>query len=83
MKTRKRKRLEPLKVEQKQTHDYYLLREFRIWLIDEKLEQSKYAKQVRAQITNSTTSWWIKKLLHTPLEVQEICGMAHPIILHY
>ena len=46
----------------------YLLRDFRRWLIDEKLERSKYAKHVRAQDTNSTTIWWIEKLLQTPLD---------------
>ncbi len=46
----------------------YLLRDFRRWLIDEKLERSKYAKHARAQDTNSTTIWWIEKLLQTPLD---------------
>jgi hypothetical protein len=32
----------------------YLLRSFRRWLINEKLEQSKYAKRASAQTTNSS-----------------------------
>ena len=46
----------------------YLLRPFRRWLIDEKLEQSKYAKRARAQSTNSSKISWIEKLLQTPLD---------------
>ena len=49
----------------------YLLRDFRRWLIDEKLEQprlSKNSKKARAQTTNSATIWWIEKLLQTPLD---------------
>jgi hypothetical protein len=46
----------------------YLLRDFRIWLINEKLEQFRYVKRVRLETTNSTTIWWIEKLLQTPLD---------------
>ena len=49
----------------------YLLRDFRRWLIDEKLEQlrlSKNSKKARAEIINSTKIWWIEKLLKTPLD---------------
>jgi hypothetical protein len=46
----------------------YLLCDFRRWLINEKLEQSKYTKQAHAQTTNSTTISWIEKLLQTPLD---------------
>jgi Primase X len=48
----------------------YLLRDFRRWLIDEKLEQlrlSKNSKKVRAHATNSTKIWWIERLLQTPV----------------
>jgi hypothetical protein len=46
----------------------YLLRPFRRWLIDEKLERSKYAKRARAQTTNSSKISWIEKLLQTPID---------------
>jgi len=47
----------------------YLLRDFRIWLINQRLEQSKSAKQARPQTTNSTTTIrWIERLLQTPLD---------------
>jgi hypothetical protein len=46
----------------------YLLRYYRRWLIDERLEQSRYSKRVRPQTTNSTTIRWIEKLLQTPLD---------------
>ena len=46
----------------------YLLRDFRRWLIDEKLEQYRDTKMARPQTTNSTTIWWIEKLLQTPLD---------------
>jgi hypothetical protein len=47
----------------------YLLRDFRRWLIDEKISQSRYHKTARPQTTNSTTIRWIEKLLKTPLDV--------------
>ncbi len=46
----------------------YLLRDFRRWLINEKLEQFRHTKRARAQTTNSTTIRWIEKLLKTPLD---------------
>jgi hypothetical protein len=46
----------------------YLLRDFKRWLINEKLEQSRYVRRVGSQTTNSTTIWWIEKLLQTPLD---------------
>ena len=49
----------------------YLLRDFRRWLIDEKLEQlrlSKNSKKVCAHATNSAKIWWIERLLQTPVE---------------
>jgi hypothetical protein len=46
----------------------YLLRDFRRWLINEKLEQSRYVRRVRSETTNSTMIWWIEKLLQTPLD---------------
>jgi hypothetical protein len=46
----------------------YLLRDFRRWLIDEKLAQSRRPKMARPQTTNSTTIRWIEKLLNTPLD---------------
>jgi hypothetical protein len=50
----------------------YLLRPFRRWLIDEKLEQYRHTKRARPQTTNSTTIRWIEKLLQTPTELSEI-----------
>jgi len=44
------------------------LRDFRRWLIDEKISQSRYPKTARPQTTNSTTIRWIEKLLKTPLD---------------
>jgi non-catalytic primase subunit PriX-like protein len=46
----------------------YLLRDFRRWLIDEKLMQSRHSKVARPQTTNSTTIRWIEKILLTPLD---------------
>lgn len=46
----------------------YLLRDFRRWLINEKLGQSTYTKRMSAMTTNSTTIRWIDKLLKTPLD---------------
>jgi hypothetical protein len=46
----------------------YLLRDFRRWLINEKLEQSRYAKRAHSETTDSSTIWWIEKLLQTPLD---------------
>lgn len=49
----------------------YLLRQFRIWLIDQKIEQRRQldSKKVHTQTINSTrTIWWIEKLLQTPLD---------------
>ena len=45
----------------------YVLRNFRRWLINEKVEQYGYIKRARPQTTNSTTIRWIEKLLKTPL----------------
>jgi hypothetical protein len=49
----------------------YLLRDFRQWLIDEKIECRRHlnSRCARTQTTNSsttTTIWWIEKLLQTP-----------------
>src|SRR4249920_2603093 len=49
----------------------YLLRGFRRWLIDKKLEQlrlSKNGRKARAPTINSTKIWWIEKLLQTPVD---------------
>ena len=47
----------------------YLLRDFRRWLIDEKLRtKSDVRKRTRPQTTNSSTIRWIEKLLNTPLD---------------
>ena len=46
----------------------YLLRDFRIWLINQRLEQSRSNNRARSQTTNSTTIRWIEKLLQTPLD---------------
>jgi hypothetical protein len=49
----------------------FLLRDFRRWLIDEKIEQRRQlnSKVARAQTINLTrTIWWIEKLLQTPID---------------
>jgi hypothetical protein len=49
----------------------YLLLQFRIWLIDEKIEQRRQMnnRTARLQMINSpTTIWWIEKLLQTPID---------------
>jgi hypothetical protein len=47
----------------------YLLRYFQLWLINEKMKQRLIDnKRARAQTTNTTTFWWIEKLLYTPLD---------------
>lgn len=46
----------------------YLLRNFIRWLIVEKIEESKYTKQARAQSINTAKIWWIEKLLQTPID---------------
>jgi hypothetical protein len=48
----------------------YLLRLFRRWLINEKLEYRRQlnSKMARAQTINSTKIWWIEKLLQTPMD---------------
>jgi len=46
----------------------YLLRDFRIWLINRRLEQSRSAKKTRSPNSNSTTIRWIERLLQTPLD---------------
>ncbi len=49
----------------------YLLRDFRRWFINEKMEQRKQmiSRRARGQPTNSTTTvWWIEKLLQTPMD---------------
>ena len=49
----------------------YLLREFRRWLIDEKIERRRQmnSRAARVQMINSTTTiWWIEKLLQTPVD---------------
>ena len=51
----------------------YLLREFRRWLIDEKVEEhrllnSRMAHTHTRTINSSSTIWWIEKLLQTPID---------------
>jgi Primase X len=49
----------------------YLLRQFRRWLIDEKIEQRRQInhRKLRANTINSTTKIrWIENLLQTPIE---------------
>lgn len=47
----------------------YLLRDFRRWLINQRLEQSKSANRACSHTTNSTTTIrWIERLLQTPLD---------------
>jgi hypothetical protein len=46
----------------------YLLRDFRRWLIDQKLKQYRYSKMARSPITNASKILWIEKLLQTPLD---------------
>jgi hypothetical protein len=48
----------------------YLLRDFRRWLIDEKIEHHRHmnSRAARTQTNSSTTTiWWIEKLLQTPI----------------
>jgi non-catalytic primase subunit PriX-like protein len=48
---------------------YYLLRDFRLWLITENIvHRSTNDRTARAQTSNSTTIWWIEKLLQTPVD---------------
>jgi hypothetical protein len=47
----------------------FLLRHFRRWLIDEKIEHHRRSKKMaRPQTANPSTIWWIEKLLHTPID---------------
>jgi hypothetical protein len=48
----------------------YLLRDFRRWLIDEKIQQSRQfnSKTARLRTVNSTKIWWTEKLLQTPID---------------
>ena len=49
----------------------YLLRQFRRWLIDEKIEQRRRldSKVARVKTINSTTTiWWIEKILQTAID---------------
>jgi Primase X len=46
----------------------YLLRDFRRWLINEKIKQAKYSKEARTHTTNPDKISWIEKLLQTPLD---------------
>jgi hypothetical protein len=46
----------------------YLLRDFRRWLIDEKIMQRlASSRKARTKTAHSNTIWWIEKLLQTPL----------------
>jgi len=45
----------------------YLLHDFRRWLINQRLEQSRSANKTRSHISNSTTIQCIERLLQTPL----------------
>ena len=61
----------------------YLLRDFRRWLINEKIEQQKLSSKERGRrksvgtSRNNTAIPWIEKLLQTPVEDYQICDMAH------
>jgi hypothetical protein len=47
----------------------YLLRDFRRWLINEKMKRRSIDnKRTRAQFTNATTISWIERLLQTPID---------------
>jgi len=47
----------------------YLLRDFRRWLINEKMKRRSIdSKRTRAQVTNATTISWIERLLQTPID---------------
>jgi len=49
----------------------YLLRQFRIWLTEAKVEERRQfdCKRTRVQAISSTkTIWWIEKLLQTPID---------------
>jgi len=46
----------------------YLLRDFRRWLINEKIAQRPASdRKARIKTARSNTIWWIEKLLQTPL----------------
>ena len=46
----------------------YLLRDFRRWLINEKIKQRLAScRNARIKTADSNTIWWIEKLLQTPL----------------
>ena len=47
---------------------FVYLRNFIRRLIVEKIEESKYTKQARAQSINTAKIWWIEKLLQTPID---------------
>jgi hypothetical protein len=49
----------------------YLLRQFRRWLIDEKIEQGTHTNNKMAlalTINSSSTIWWIEMLLQSPID---------------
>jgi hypothetical protein len=63
----------------------YLLRDFRRWLIDEKIEERRQlnSRKARAnsQIINSTrTIWWIEKLLQTPIDDRRKYAIWHILV---
>jgi hypothetical protein len=63
----------------------YLLREFRRWLIDEKIEErrmlnSRMAHTHTQAINSSSTIWWIEKLLQTPIDDQRKYAVWHILI---
>ena len=46
----------------------YLLRDFRRWLIDEKIKQRLAScRNARIKTAHSNTNWWTEKLLQNPL----------------
>jgi hypothetical protein len=63
----------------------YLLREFRRWLIDEKIEErrmlnSRMAHTHTQAINSSSTIWWIEKLLQTPIDDRRKYAVWHILI---
>jgi hypothetical protein len=50
----------------------YLLRQFRIWLIERRIEEHRQmnsrAARTKTMYSTKTTWWWIEKLLQTPID---------------
>jgi hypothetical protein len=63
----------------------YLLRDFRRWLIDEKVKErrmlnSRMAHTHTQAINSSSTIWWIEKLLQTPIDDHRKYAVWHIVV---